>query len=522
MVFRLMPEAPSKAYAEQKNSYGQILRSTALIGSSSAATIVINVVRAKAIAVLLGPGGFGLFGLYVVLVELIYSVASVGIGNSGVRQISAAVASGKKERIAGTIIVLRQVAAISGVCGAAATAILAAPLSILTFGNEDHSNAIALLSLAVFFRVVTAGQTALVQGMRRIADLARLGVLGALAGAVACVVLLFALGEPGLAPSLAVAAGLGLAASWWYARKVETALPAKRTTELRRDAAVLVKLGLAFMASSLLTIGASYAVRAIVLRLEGLDAAGYYGAAWTLGGLYVGIILQAMGADFYPRLIGAVTSHPRANRLVNEQTRISLLLAGPGVIATLTFAAPVISLFYSADFTSAVDVLRWICLGVALRVITWPMGFIIVAKNKRLLFVAADLMWTIVNVSLTWICVNYLGLEGAGLAFFAAYVFQGLIVYMIVRRLTGFRWAMQNVRTGALFMFSIGIVFAAFQILPPTFATVFGSSVMLVSGALSLRVLVEIVPTHSMARRLVASLLDGGALRSVRRLMRRC
>ena len=48
------------------------------------------------------------------------------------------------------------------------------------------------------------------------------------------------------------------------------------------------------------------------------DAAGFYQAAWTLGGLYVGIILQAMGADFYPRLVGVATDNPQWNRLVND------------------------------------------------------------------------------------------------------------------------------------------------------------------------------------------------------------
>ena len=97
------------------------------------------------------------------------------------------------------------------------------------------------------------------------------------------------------------------------------------------------------MLSGLLMMGASYGVRAIILRMEGLDAAGFYAAAWTLGGLYVGIILQAMGADFYPRLVGVAEDNRECNRLVNEQTLVSLLLAGPGVIGTIIFAPLIIS-----------------------------------------------------------------------------------------------------------------------------------------------------------------------------------
>ena len=121
-------------------------------------------------------------------------------------------------------------------------------------------------------------------------------------------------------------------------------------SQMKEEAAALLKLGFAFMASGILMMGAAYAVRIMVLRMVGLEAAGYYQAAWTLGGLYVGFILQAMGADFYPRLTAVAKDNAACNRLVNEQAQISLLLAGPGVIATLTFASVVIALFYSAEF----------------------------------------------------------------------------------------------------------------------------------------------------------------------------
>src|SRR5262249_4281552 len=158
--------------------------------------------------------------------------------------------------------------------------------------------------------------------------------------------------------------------------------------------------GFAFMSSAMLTMGVAYATRVLLLRNEGFEATGLYQAAWTLGGLYVGFVLQAMGADFYPRLTASANDNPVCNRLVNEQTRIGLLIAGPGLLATLTFAPIVISLFYSAKFVGAVGILRWICLGTTLQVISWPMGYIILAKGKRNLFFWSEVAWAIVSLGL--------------------------------------------------------------------------------------------------------------------------
>src|SRR5262245_14408830 len=266
-------------------------------------------------------------------------------------------------------------------------------------------------------------------------------------------------------------------------------------SEVQDEAASLLKVGLAFMASGLLVIGAAYAVRIIVVRNIGLEAAGFYSAAWTLGGLYVGFVLQAMGADFYPRLVSAATDNPRCNRLVNEQAQVSLLLAGPGIIATIAFAPLVIPLFYSSKFFEAVEILRWICLGMALRIITWPMGFIIVAKNRQLMFFGTDFAWTIVNVGLAWLCVGYFGLNGAGIAFFGSYIFHGLVVYLIVRVLSGFQLSATNRRISILFVCSIAFIFLCGYLLPPLWAAVLGTMVTALSGLYSLRRLLVLLST---------------------------
>lgn len=481
-------------------SYSQILKSSALIGGSSVLTILIGIVRTKAMAVLLGPAGFGLMGLYGSIIDLALAVSSMGIGSSGVRQIAESVSTGNETRIARTVIVLRRTAVLLGVMGAVLVVVFSAPLSTLTFGSDQHAGAVALLGLAVFFRAVSAGQGALIQGMRRIADLAKMGVWGALLGALLSIVLVYFLGEQGVAPSLVAVAAMGLVISWGYSRKVKIDYPAMKRAEVRQEAVSLLKLGFAFMASSILTIGATYSVRAIILRVDGIEAAGLYSAAWTLGGLYVGIILQAMGADFYPRLVSVAKDHSQCNCLVNEQTQVGLLLAGPGVLSTLAFAPLVILLFYSPKFYEAVEVLRWICLGIALRMITWPMGFIIVAKNRQLVFLGTEVAWTVVNVWLTWIFVDIFGISGAGIAFFCSYLFHGVVIYKIIQRMSGFRFTAASGGIALLFVIGTITVFCSFYALPFFYATIFGTIAVASSIIYTVRMLAKLVPPENLPR----------------------
>jgi O-antigen/teichoic acid export membrane protein len=487
--------------AAEEHTYGQILKSSVLIGGSSVLNIGIGIVRTKAMALLLGPAGFGLMGLYGSIADLAVSIAGMGVNSSGVRQIAEAASSGDDKRIARTVTVLRRTAVLLGILGAGLLVVFCRELSALTFGTDENAGAVALLSLVVLFRLVTGGQGALVQGTRRIADLAKMGVWGALFGTMISIPVVYFFREKGVVPSLVCIAAISTVTAWWYSRKVRVQPPAMTLSDAGHEAASLLKLGFAFMASGLLVMGAAYAVRIIVVRNIGLEAAGLYSAAWTMGGLYVGFVLQAMGADFYPRLVSVATDNTRCNRLVNEQAQVSLLLAGPGIIATITFAPLVIPLFYSIKFVEAVEILRWICLGMALRVITWPMGFIIVAKNRQLILFGADLAWTVVNVGLAWLCVGQFGLNGAGIAFFGSYVFHGLLIYPIVRTLSGFRWSAANRKIGVLFLCSIALVFCSLHLLSLLWAVVLGAMVTALSGLYSLRSLLNLLSTDQIPQR---------------------
>jgi antigen flippase len=483
-----MSEAPSG-----KGTYGQILKSSALVGGSSVLNIAIGIVRTKVMAVLLGPAGFGLFGLYGSIVTLTQTLAGMGVNSSGVRQIAESASSGDVRRIARTTIVLRRTSILLGLLGAIVLIVFSHQVSTITFGTNQHAAAVSVLSIALFFTLVSAGQGALIQGMRRISEFAKMGVLGALSGTVISIPLVYFYRDRGVVPSLVAVAAMTALSSWWFSRKIRIEATPMTTSDVMQEASGLLKLGFAFMSSGLMTTGVAYVVRITVLRKIGFEATGLYQSAWTLGGLYVGFILQAMAADFYPRLTASAKDDVTCNRLVNEQAQVGLLLAGPGVIATLTFAPLVIALFYSAKFNAAVGILRWICLGTILQVITWPIGFIIVAKAKQTLFIICELAWTIVSLGLAWLCVTYFGLDGVGIAFFGSYIFHGFLIYLVVGRLSGFRWSKENERAALLFFSVIGLVFGGFYVLPFTVAVCVGTVAVILTGIHSIRVLANLV-----------------------------
>ena len=488
------------ANATGRQSYTQILKSTVLIGGSSVVSIGFSIIRNKAMALLLGPEGVGLIGLYNATIDIAHAIAGFGMNASGVRQIAESVGSNDPDRIARTATALRRISVVLGLLGTLVMALLAAPIARWTFGDDQHATAMRLLSIVIVFQVMSGGQAALVQGVRDIASLARLGILGAFYSTVISIPIIYFYGEEGIVASLVCIAAATLATSWWYSRKIEINPCRLSFKDLRFEAAGLFKLGFIFMITGFLTFGSAYAIRIMVLDEAGIVAAGLYQAAWSLGGLYAGFILQAMGTDFYPRLTGVANDNAQCNRLVNEQTQVSVLLAGPGLLATLTLAPLIMHVFYSPAFYAAVDLLRWICLGMMLRIVAWPIGFIILAKGAQRIFFWTEVAATVVHVGLAWICIKAFGTMGAGIAFFGLYVWHSILVYWIARRYTGFCYSAINRILVMVYLPMSGLIFLAFQFLPTWLAASMGCAATAATGLYSLKTLAELLPPEALPR----------------------
>lgn len=513
---------PAGSRGAARHSYRQILRSSTLVGGASLLQMLIGLVRTKAFAVWLGPAGLGLMSVFGTVVDLARNLASLGLNPSGVRQIAEAAASGEAARVLRTAQALRATAWVLGCIGGLALAAAAPWVSQLTFGSTEHATEIALLGAALWMRLVADGYGALVHGLRRIADMTRADLLAAAIGSLVAIGLIHAWREAGVAAALVAIAALSALTSWWVARQAmqgapeqlagppaaglspeaPTAAPAASRAEVLAEARVLLRGGLALMGSGLLTLGAAWAVRGVLVRHAGLAEAGLFQSAWTLGGLLVGVVVQSMSADFYPRLVGVARDDTAATRLVNEQMLVNLLVGGTGVLATMSLAPVALPLLYSRAFDGAQETLRWICLGMALRVVTWPMGTLLVAKGAQMRLLVADLVWALTWLGLAWAWVDRWGPAGAGMAFLAAYAVQAVLLVPMVRAQAGMRWTPTNRRLGAAMAVLIGGAFAAWQLLPAAWAIGLGLAGTLVAAGLTLHVLRALVSPQALPPRL--------------------
>ncbi len=442
-----------------KKSYGSILKSSSLIGGSQLVTMLIGIVRTKFAAVLLGPSGVGLVGTYYAIQQFAIVLAGMGISQSGVRDISGARGSDDPTRIAETVAALRRMSVWLGLAGALIIALLAFPLSRLTFGDDTHALGIIALAVSVSLGLISAAQRAILQGFRRIGEMAKAGIYGTIIGSAVTVAWYFAMGIDGIIPAILSLSVITLFFTWYYARAVEVPNIVIDFRGILRHSKSLLSLGLAFMWNGLLIAAMAYVVRMIVLREFDLAAVGIYSAAFGISGMIVNFVLNAMGADYFPRLSEISEDHPKMVQLVNEQTEIGILLALPAVLGLIVFAPLLIEVLYTADFIEAGSLIQWFALGCFCRLFQWPLGFVILAKKRGGLFALIQTGFSSMHLGLILFLISRVGLEGVSIAFAANYLLVYWVVYSIARTLISFRWSPDALR---LVLRSILVVVSVF------------------------------------------------------------
>ncbi len=277
--------------------------------------------------------------------------------------------------------------------------------------------------------------------MRRIGDIAWVSIFSSLLTTVVGVSAVMWLGERGLLAFILA----GPFSSFLLGHLFVARLPGIRSHPTPLQVLVsqlhaLIRVGAAFMAAALVATLGQLAVRTLVQRDLGAVDLGYFQSAWLISMTYIGFVLGAMSTDYYPRLTAVIHDHNVANRLVNEQTEVALLLAGPVLLAMLAFVPWVVGLLYSNEFMPAVSVLRWQILGDVLKIASWPLGYIILAAGDGRTFMLSESAAMAIFVGSTWILLPWLGIQATGVSFLIMYSLILPLMFILARGRTGFRW----------------------------------------------------------------------------------
>ena len=177
-------------------------------------------------------------------------------------------------------------------------------LSQLTFGDTEHTTGIMILSAGLLLSALASGQSALLQGLRKIGQMAKANVLGASIGLIGASVIYYIWGLKGIVPALLLTFFTTFIVNWFFSRKIKTVRVALSNKEIFNKGKSMAGLGFFLTLTGLASTGTMYIVRTFLVKQDGFASVGHFVAAWSISAMYISAIFGAMGADFFPRLSG--------------------------------------------------------------------------------------------------------------------------------------------------------------------------------------------------------------------------
>jgi len=193
----------------------------------------------------------------------------------------------------------------------------------------------------------------------------------------------------------------------------------------------MLRMGFMISLSGLLTVGASYIVRIFISRNGGVEQVGLYTAGFAIITTYVGLIFNAMGTDYYPRLSAVAHDNSLCKRIINQQAEIALLILAPILIAFLIFIKWVVIILYSKQFIDVNDMIYWAALGMFFKAASWSISFVFLAKGVGKIYFWSELAANIYMLIFNLLGYKYWGLTGLGISFLASYFIVLIQVFYI-------------------------------------------------------------------------------------------
>lgn len=416
---------------------------------ASVATALTGLGKAKVAAWYLGPEGVGLLAEVNQAVQLAFVPVTMIAGPALVTGVSRAVAAGDHARAGWLQRAALGALALSGGLGVLA-AIGLARLSPPAGAEGSVDDLVVLAAVAALVGAVAMVHRQVLVGGTRLRAVTGVGLAESLVLLLAVAVGTAVGGVAGHLVGALVAALLVLPA--WSV--VVARGGADYRPGVRLDPAFLgetARLGLSSLVAGTALHGALWLIRGALGGAGGEEGDawnGYFQAAWSVGTMYLTLVLNGLSSFVFPRYAAAEDEAALA-REIEAASAFVLRVTPPVVLLAVALRVPLLHALYSAEFRPAATLFGLLLAGDMAKVLAWCQGGVLLYRGHAAASaLVASTVWVLFG-GLAWWGVGRWGLDAVGAAYALAFVAQvgvtGLGLWWVTGIRPSFRYMAQAV-----------------------------------------------------------------------------
>lgn len=424
----------------KEEQYRKIAKNTAVLGGAQLVQMLVTLIRAKAIAVLLGPFGVGMNSLILSALSVMQQVSSVGIYQSGVREM--AVLAGESDweyRLAKFRKLFLRLSLICAVAGTIFMGVLSPLFSFVLFDSFRYTAWLAVVSLALFFMGLQSGYGVIMQATGHLGLITRATAVGAVAGLLVAVLFYFWLGVQGIVPAIVAGYAAFYIAYRHFEHKIGFAKVRQVTNEdLVKQSKPILKLGVMLMLSAMAGTLFAFALNLVINRIGSTEEVGYYQSAASIVTQGMSVTSIVLASDFFPRLSSVYTDTNRMQQLIKQQADVLLYTIAPVSVLLIVLAPCIVWALLSPAFSVVAGLLQLMAIALVFKVMWITMSYIMLAKgDKKGYFLFDALLGNGANFVFSIVGFYGWGLNGLAAAYVAGSVFMVILLWFVTKKRYG-------------------------------------------------------------------------------------
>ncbi|MGE5601763.1 MAG: polysaccharide biosynthesis C-terminal domain-containing protein [Nitrososphaerales archaeon] len=421
------------------------------VGAATVATMVINLVRAKIVAVLIGPYGLGITAQANALINTLTPILFLGL-NQGITKYLAAAREQGDETAAANVATSSGIAVlVTSLAGTLLTLAFVRPISQWAMQDSSLVVLVSVSLIGVPFAVLYNLGRAFLQGHKEVRAIAVANVLSAVLSFATVIPLIRILGIEGAVINISLTWALNAALYLWFwvrrgnGRLLKWAAFAWATLRL------LVRYGGASLVVSSTNMLAILLVRTFIVQHLGVIPNGLYQAVYGLSTQYLTLVTGAMAAYSFAQL-SAIASRPAAdatrdpelNVEINNNVRLVALVMVPILAGVVLLRRLGLVVFYSTKFLPAAELFPVQAIGDFFFALAWAFGLVLLPLGRVMPWLWINVSSTILVIPLTWVLIGPMRLEGVVVAYAFSQSIQAGLSWWYIARYTSFHLAVPN------------------------------------------------------------------------------
>lgn len=423
----------NKINIENNKEYKDIFKISFSYGILQVYQIVINLIKSKFIALMLGPAGVGLNNLFQSGTGLISILANNGLTTSAVKDLAGLNREDNRNEEGLKISAFKKLLLITGILGSILCFIFSPFLSRYSFESDKYIFSFQILSISIFINQIAAGYGIFLRARRLTKKIITSSIVSSTFSLILALPLFYYFKLEAVVPSIIATSLINLFVLYYFTKDqyyLKVKLSYNKAFEVGKS---MMKSGFFISLSSLFTSLISYIFISYLSRNSSTKIVGLYSAGFAILNTYVGLIFNAMAQDFYPRLTEKINNKRTADSLICNQIEISILLISPLLVGIVFYNKLLIELLFTPEFLEMSTMIIFASIGIYCKVFSWVASFYFMASGKFKIYLYLELFVLFLSLIFNMLFFRMYGLTGLGISSSITILISALVYIPIAK-----------------------------------------------------------------------------------------